>query len=115
MALTRSFRRTHRNHPRIVMICGVTTKEQEYFGLVLEDCSRGDLRNLLNQTATHLSNVKKLQLLTDIAEVIRRHASFFLAWLVLPLILACPCLFLSRRFNIRVWSIFMRMESSTEI
>ena len=45
------------------------TKDPNCLGLVLEFCKNGDLKNLLAQTATHLTIEQKLLLLMDIAEV----------------------------------------------
>ena len=45
-------------------------------GLVLEWCRHGDLRGLLDQTATNLAIEKKLLLLMDIAEVTKHDVSF---------------------------------------
>ena len=44
-------------------------------GLVLEWYKYGDLRKLLDQAATHLSNEQKWVLLMDIAEVTNRNVS----------------------------------------
>ena len=48
---------------------GVVTTDPTSFGIVIEHCGRGDVRKLLNERHTHLSNKQKLQILKDIAEV----------------------------------------------
>ena len=48
---------------------GVVTTDPNWLGIVIEHCGRGDVRKLLNERHTHLSNGQKLQILKDIAEV----------------------------------------------
>ena len=58
-------------------IYGVRTTDQDYFGFVLEYCPHGDVRKLLDKTATHLRIEDKLLLLLDIAEVIAHHSFIY--------------------------------------
>ena len=48
---------------------GIMTTDQKYFGLILESCPLGDLRDLLDTGETHLSNDQKSRILMDIAQV----------------------------------------------
>ena len=66
---TRPFRLVSRPHPRVLPMWGVVTTDPTSFGIVIEHCGRGDVRKLLNERHTHLSNKQKLQILKDIAEV----------------------------------------------
>ena len=52
------------------------TKDQNCLGLVLKWYKHGDLRKLLDQTATNLTIEKRLLLLMDIAEVTKHDVSF---------------------------------------
>ena len=66
---THVFRLVSRPHPRILTMWGVVTTDPNWLGIVIEHCGRGDVRKLLNERHTHLSNGQKLQILKDIAEV----------------------------------------------
>ena len=60
-----------RPHPRIVVLYGVVTTDPNSFGLVIEFCVCGDLRNnVLDAKHIHLGIEQMLQILMDVAQVI---------------------------------------------
>ena len=59
-----------RPDPRIVVMYGVVTTDPNSFGLVIEFCVCGDLRNnVLDVKDIHLGIEHTLQILMDIAQV----------------------------------------------
>ena len=58
------------SHPLIVAFYGIMTTDQNFFGLIFERCTLGDLRALLNNRDVHLSNQQKARILMDIAQVL---------------------------------------------
>ena len=58
---------------------GVYTKDQSFYGIVIEFLEHGDLRTRLDAKGTHLSNEQKWRMLMDIAQVAHQRESFILA------------------------------------
>ena len=61
------------------------TMDAAYFGLVIELLEDGDVRALLDDKDTHISNEQKWQMLMDIAEVnMKQHQLTFHRFVVRP-------------------------------